>query len=448
MFSMKLKTAFYIFGTFLLLTFVSCLGDKDDPEIILSPDAQILSFSIKNDSVVKGLTAIKFSIDQVNGEIYNTDSATFGLKLPDKVAVSYSTANGGNILNITNIANGDSVWINSGDTIDLTKPLRIRSFAATGHTKEYDVRFNMHKVDPDSIWWKQVDKNLGFSPKTIIINDTLYSFAYRASPTTGYIFFNVWISSDWGVSWEPIPIYSVLYYPNLHQMQQYGNKLFVCTSSGDLYKANLNDNFTSWTQVPSDYQVRNIFGTLFLDVKNGKLDVNGKKVLVLAVEKEGEKYFAIYDGNSISDTQYKVPADFPTEAFSSIAHARVNVGRLTVAGGNKGAVWETMDGLRWAQLGVLPSQVQGANVFLYDDKFYLLNGKTADGYNTSVYTSKDQGLTWQLAPSKTYLPKNTYKFREDASLVVASDNMIYIMGGMNEVPITDIWKGRLNRLNQ
>ena len=452
---MKFKTAFYIFGTSLVLTFASCLGDGDNSEIIYSPDAEIISFSIQNDSIVKGLDAIKFSIDQINGEIYNKDSAAYGLKLTDRVILTYSTASGSEILNITNIAEGDSVWVKSGDSIDFTKPLKFRSYAITGDTKEYNVKFNIHKVDPDSIWWKQVNKDLEFldygvyvtDKKAFIFNDIFYCFTHRFGNLSGYTLTCVNISSDMGVNWKSTNVNGI-FEPNLSQMQQYGDELFVCSSRDHLYKAALNDNFTTWTPVPSAYSIKNIFGTLTLDIKNKK------EVLVLAVEQAGKKYFATYDGISISlddDTQYEVPSEFPTEAFSSISHTRANVGRLTVAGGDKSAVWETMNGFQWTQLGVLPSQIQGANVFLYDDKFYLLNGITNGKYNDAVYTSVNQGLTWSLAPSKTYLP-SSYVFRAGASVVVSDDDMIYIIGGrLNEAPwdiMTDIWKGRLNRLNK
>ena len=461
---MKLKTPFYAFGAVLLLTLASCLSNDDDSEIIYLPDAEITSFSIKNDSIVKGLSAIKFSIDQKNNLIYNTDSAAYGLKLTDKVIVSYTTASGLNILNITNLADGDSAWVKSGDSIDISKPLHFRSYAATGVKKEYKVSFNIHQVDPDSICWKQVNSDLNFlncsEIKTIAFNNSYYCFTkIKLPPTSGYSdFVFLHISSNITEGWgEPINV--GLSGAVLSQIQLFGGELFACASDGTfplkgaLYKASISDNFKSWSPVtiPSEYSVKNIFGTLTVNI-----DVNNKKdVLVLAVEKDGKKYSAIYNGSSIEiNPQYEIPDELFTGVFSSMSYARANAGRLTIAG--EGAVWSTTNGLYWAKIGILPSQMQGANIFEYNNKFYLLNGNydvvgddqnTYTYDNTAVYTSVDEGNTWQLSPSKTYLPDG-YTFREDASVVVSSDNTIYIIGGKKEgAPVTDIWKGKLNKLN-
>ena len=360
---MNLRTAIYILGVALLSTFVSCLGDNDNnTEVVYSPDAQITSFSIKghivlpgNDTIKKnGLDAIRFSIDQVNGKIFNGDSAMYKLVLPDSVAVTFSTASGSNLLKITN---GDTVLLKSGNFIDIRKPVKLLSLAQTGDTKEYTVTFNIHQIDPDSIWWQKVSGDLD------------------------------------------IPNQDVL------------------------------------PPASSKYPIMNVFGRLPL-----------KDIVAMAVDSAGIIISAAFDG---SNWKYgdKLPDELPTQDFSSLSYTRANAGYLTIAGGTSGTTWGTTDGLYWTKIGNLPANMQGANVFIYDDKFYLLNGMT-DTYNKSIYTSKDGGITWQMAPTKTNLPKD-YTFRTGASVVVDSENIIYIMGGGNGgKPVTDVWRGRLNRLNQ
>ncbi|MCL2651126.1 MAG: kelch motif-containing protein, partial [Candidatus Azobacteroides sp.] len=194
--------------------------------------------------------------------------------------------------------------------------------------------------------------------------------------------------------------------------------------------------------VPYEYPVKNIFGT-----------VDKINVLALAVEKDGLIVSATFDG---TNWQYgnELPSLFPTEDFSSISYTNtsINVGHLSIAGGTSQTAWGTIDGLYWAKMGsTLPPNVQGANIFLYDNKFYLLNGSNTgeSSYNKSIYTSSDGAITWQLSPSQAYLPPDDYKFRTGASVVVSKDNTIYIIGGQySGNPVTDIWKGRLNKLNQ
>jgi len=446
---MNLKTAIYILGVTLLSTFASCLGDKDDnTEVVYSTDAQITSFSIKghivlpgNDTIKNGLNAIGFSIDQIEGKIFNRDSAIYRLILPEKVAVTFSTASGANLLNITD---KDSVWIKSGDSIDIRKPVQLRSFARNGDTKEYTFTFNIHQIDPDSIWWQLVNRNLGFlgqeETKTVIFNDVFYCFE-KNGIYGNKIFLH--ISLDKGVTWKIIPatVLKSMAFPLdlpvdavLSQMQHFGEELFVCTAAGELYKANISNNFTSWEKVNAKH-VKNIFGT-----------VAKENVLALAVEKDGIIVSATFDGKNWKYGD-KLPELLPKQDFSSLSYTRANAGHLTIAGGISGTTWGTTDGLSWTKIGDLPSNMVGSNVFIYDDKFYLLNGMT-DTFNKSVYTSKDGGITWQLSPTKTNLPKG-YTFGTGASVVVDSENIIYIIGGnKGDTQVTDIWRGRLNRLNR
>ena len=434
---MNLKTAIYLLGAALLSTFFSCMGGSD-PEEIYSPDAQITSFSIKghaifpgNDTVKNGLDAIRFSIDQINSQIFNRDSAKYGLQLTKKVIVTFSTASGANLLNITN---GDSVVVQSGDSIDLRKPVILRSYALTGDKKEYTVKLNIHTVDPDSIGWKQVNSNVGGlnEIKMVMFNDLFYYFVNIPRSESDR---NTWlfVFSDESMS-ELGTIISDSLNPILSQMQQFKEDLFVCTYSDKLYTANIKSNFSEWTQIPSEYPVKNVFGV-----------VDKINVLALAVEKNDTIVSAAFDGKNWKYGD-KLPDRFPTQDFSSLSYTRANTGHLTIAGGETGTSWSTTDGLYWAQIGNLPFNLRKANVFRYDNKFYLLNGIEST-YNTSVYTSVDQAVTWQLAPSKVNLPKN-YTSRTGADVVVDSDNMIYIIGGRNEGnPVNDIWKGRLNKLN-
>ncbi len=435
---MKLKTTFFILGAVLLSTFVSCLGSSDTYDVTYSPDAEIVSFSIKNDSIDTALKAISFSIDQLQSEIYNKDSANFGLVLTEKVILTFSTVSGYNILNVTD---GDSTWVASGDSIDFSKTLILRSYAATGEHKDYTVKFNIHQIDPDSIWWQQVNSNLDFlgqdETKTFLIGSTFYCFSKSGTV-------KLYTSTDNAVSWTDNGNLNLPFDAVLSQIQQFGkDSLFVCTSSGDLYRSDVSNSFISWSKISSTtpVTVKNVFGT-----------VAKKNLLAIAAEKKGILYSMVCDGKTILELMPNdtilIPSEMPVSAFSSISYERTNSGHLTIAGGTSSTSWGTTNGLYWAQVGnLLPLNVQGTNVFKYNDNFYLLNGITGSTYNTSVYTSIDGTNTWQLSPSKTYLP-GSYTFRTDASVVVGSDNIIYIIGGKNgNNPVTDIWRGRLNKLN-
>ena len=81
LFLMKNRIVLFIAGCCALLL-SSCLG-SDDTQYELSKDCQILSFSLSNDSI-PGLKDVVFTIDQVEGKIFNIDSMPYGTKLDEK----------------------------------------------------------------------------------------------------------------------------------------------------------------------------------------------------------------------------------------------------------------------------------------------------------------------------------------------------------------------------
>lgn len=86
---MKNRIVLFIAGCCALLL-SSCLG-SDDTQYELSKDCQILSFSLSNDSI-PGLKDVVFTIDQVEGKIFNIDSMPYGTKLDEKVICTVKLA--------------------------------------------------------------------------------------------------------------------------------------------------------------------------------------------------------------------------------------------------------------------------------------------------------------------------------------------------------------------
>jgi hypothetical protein len=119
--------------------------------------------------------------------------------------------------------------------------------------------------------------------------------------------------------------------------------------------------------------------------------------------------------------------------------------------------------------------LEGANVFYYNNEFWLINGKSGNDYNRQVYYSIDGGVTWQpksiFACSTcgtilyrsvykcpvcgdwgTYV-KETFQLPEDypgrygASVVTNMDNThFYIIGGKQTGILSDVWSGYLNKM--
>ncbi|GHT53464.1 hypothetical protein AGMMS49982_16480 [Bacteroidia bacterium] len=154
-------------GALLLLggcvTMVSCLDDgTSTTEYLNLENAQILTFSVAHDSL-SVLTAAKFSIDQVMGEVYNHDSLPFGTPFFQqslierdsiRVKVTYTSVSG-----YAMMLTVDSMWVASEDslTVALNDTTGFNMYSADGTTiKHYTLSVNVHRIDPDSVQYERV----------------------------------------------------------------------------------------------------------------------------------------------------------------------------------------------------------------------------------------------------------------------------------------------------
>jgi hypothetical protein len=244
----------------------ACLGGDDyDDEEITSTDAEIWSFSLSHDSVPE-LKTVVFSIDQAAGLIYNHDSMSYATQIDEKVIVNFTTSistSGSeitNVLNITNIANGDSVWVKPGDSIDVSAPLRLRVVALDYVTvKEYTVKLNIHQVDPDSVQYIKIASGLSFleaeETKTGLYNNRFFTFARIGGEIQLH-------SSSDALSWNRVAISNVNPLPVntvIKGIQYSKNAIFAYTENGDLYSTN-DDYSNNWRKINNPYPLKSILG--------------------------------------------------------------------------------------------------------------------------------------------------------------------------------------------
>ena len=64
-----------------------------------------------------------------------------------------------------------------------------------------------------------------------------------------------------------------------------------------------------------------------------------------------------------------------------------------------------------------------------------------------LYYSENYGLNWISGGTNQTLPDN-FTGRMHASVITDTNNFIWILGGESgaQVPIVDVWRGRLNKL--
>ena len=442
-----LKSGLYLLGFSILAGLMaSCLGNGPSEDTYPMTDAELLSVSFTSDSV-PDLKSVVFTIDQRTGMIYNYDSMAYQTVIKDSVIINYVSGAGSGANNVLNITDGDSIWVKSGDSISISKPLTLRVYALDGETtKIYSLQLNIHQIDPDSVQYIQVASGQSFlqteDTKTVAFNGQFLTYSRISNQIQLY-------SSPDAIHWTQESFSGLPVNVVIRGIQSNGNQLFAFTDDGELYIDSIGNQW-ELANKPASIKVKSILGYL-------SATPNNPEGLCLIVENGGVNTFALADKDFIQwnyDTT-PIPGNFPLSGFSSYGYQQMYLSRVNVFGGFsadglvQNATWASSDGRHWAKLSndnnALP-RLEGANVFYYSKGFWLINGKSGNDYNKDVYYSPDGGITWLLQPTKCSLPDD-YPGRYGASLVMDKDNKyFYIIGGKQTGVLSDIWKGFLNKV--
>ena len=443
---------FYYCFTLLAALFIlsSCLDSNDDKnqvEYDYSSDAQITSLSMSSyEDTLNILPSVKFSINQVASApvIFNKDSLPYLFDV-DMVKMNVATR-GASGMKI-HLNNPDSVYIwNTTDSIMIKSLKHIEVYAADGvTTKMYTFQLNTHQQDPDTIFWQNVTNNYIDTPTdqvTVATTDSFYTY-YRTGSgiglsTSAFDDGEVWTTQSVNGLPQDVVINSI-------QNDVFGEDevWYALDANSKVY---LSENGMDWAEQPTDFPVRSIFG------KMPSFSTDS----VLIVVKDADKYkFAKTMDFTTMNVLNEVPADFPVENFTTttVKDPLIYSAKYLVA-----TAGDKLDGMQNSNVWVLQEDeakikftskkvdfnVNGASLFNYDDKIYLL---TPEGDKNVFYTSTNYGLFWMKADSKQALPAD-FLFRKNQSVNVDNRNNIWIFGGVTpqQTQLVDVWKGRINKL--
>lgn len=475
---MKDKIALLLLGIF-VICFSSCLGNDDESTYIPSGDAQVYYFHLQNDSI-PALDSVKFTIDQLNGKIYNPDSMAYGTVIDEKVVCTFTTRGVAGI-QVKQTALADTLsWWNTTDSLDFTKPVEFIVTPMDGiHKKPYTAWINIHTVNPDSMTWNLLTSdfyglrdfsgtdmsNCGMTTNLLDNGTVEYRMFTRLKNTGATIPLafvpeekvcailnsNVEINDPSGVriDWEQLTAFNGEYVACTDTFNTEENK-------GKLFWAT--DPYFFWDRVWSSPYVHRILGVV---------NETGKQAGYLAaiVQKNGKYFFA--RTSNLTDWEVReeeeVSSEFPMDGgFARLSYENMYHSYLLLVGGQHGTgagtrylntVWNTSDGLKWEKYTSsqppFKEGMVGASLVAYDDMFYLIGGMNRAGQaSKSIICSLDRGLSWQPAGDLIVLPE-AYKARAYSSVFVTPDNSLLIFGGRegeNTPYLFDIWKGRINRL--
>ncbi|MDR1937881.1 MAG: DUF5018 domain-containing protein [Tannerellaceae bacterium] len=444
---MKNNIVLFITGCTMMLM-ASCLNSDDITTTELK-DAQISSLVLSHDSVTD-LKNVKFTIDQLQGLIFNKDSLPYGTQV-NKVICTLTYAVGVNAIGVAQEAAGDTIWWNGTDSLDFSKPVKFFTTAYDGATqKTYTAWVNIHQENPDSMAWERyaaLPANGADEQKVVRYTHQgadAYLMYVKASGANQLYYA---LTAD-AKNWSELPLTGLPGDTDLSQITPYENALYAPAATG-LYRS---EDGADWTKPEDAPLVKAILGV----IKEGR---NTPSLLATLVESDGSYIFAGMDREKQWTQGGAIPGGFPVSGFGSVSSNRMNSEYLTVVAGkdSQGQVlnttWATSNATDWAVLSGerenFFEKKAGAMLAIYDDKFYLAGGINAEGKaSKDIHYSVDNGVTWFPADSLKSFPEE-YAARGYASVQVDADNYMLVFGGKTgngAKPLNELWRGRINRL--
>lgn len=451
---MENRILLFFTGCFTLLL-SSCLDSDDKIDYDLAKNCQISSFSLKHDSI-PGLNTTKFTIDQIEGRIFNQDSLPYGTKVDKVVAtVTYqSPISIGSVQVMQEAAKDSTIYWNGTDSLDYSKPVRFIITAYDGLTKKiYETKLNIHQVVPDSMVWALQPSPL---PGTDVVERKTISFTtenveqyymYTTEASGNHLYTSSLDLTSWSMhQLSGLPENAVRW----EFLTEYEGKLYVPSTDRKLYRS---ADGLVWEWVSNAPSTVAILGIVKEEPKSGQ-----PSALSIIADKSGVSHFACMDKTGVWSEGKAISADFPISGFASLPHNVMFRERLLIAGGKTAdnhvlsSIWSTMDGLTWTTINpdAKFAPREGAAIAQYDSTFFLLGGFDKNGKALKdIYRSKNNGLSWTVSDTLTVMP-DSYKARGYFSMIVDKNtNYMYLFGGKDakeKNDLNELWKGRINRL--
>ena len=426
--------------------FSSCLNSDED-EITYYDDTAVTAFSLSaanryihttasdgvTDSVYKTsltVTGYAFSIDQQQRLIYNTDSLPVGTDAAHILATISSKNSGNIVLNLKDKAGQDSlVYYSSTDSIDFTNPVRLRVYNTQGTAyREYTVKVNIHQQEGNVFYWNSLNELAlqTLAHRRMIANgNDLYLFGLKDGATVGYVYSNqAWkqLSRSFGAD----------AYKNVAVQQ---GSIFVLDGNALLRTS----DGEQWQTVSTLTGVKQLLGAtparLYAMTDNG----------ISYSSDQGTTWTA----DALDDATANLP-DTDLNFISSAAVTNDNTYNLLLIGNRNGKT------VTWAKVEENGSGSQSQPWYLFTDDEYnrktlpcLSNLQVVNCEGTllaiggdlkTIYSSRDQGLTWSADTTYT-LPAAVAGTAVPAAMTVGQKGMIYLSA--SDSPI--VYYGRLTR---
>ena len=399
----------------------SCNKKTETEEEIYMPASSVAvtKFSIKarTDSAYKHLKldSVFFSIDLNRGVIFNADSLPVGTDVTKLVPViSYtSSASAVTLTQSGGKYTGEIDYkSNPSDSVDFSGKVVLKITAEDKTTtRSYDIKVNVHKVNPDSLVWDQLAvtpmpsrQRNPKSQKTVMFKNTSYSLIKEADDSYTMAIATDLISGVWDKQ-----ALSLDFEPDVRSLNATSDNMYVLDATGVLYTS-------------ADGVAWNNTGTVWANIIGAYGDT------MLGIRNEGGILMHTFWPADAGYDEVPVSDDFPIAEYSDFVQFSnrwttfpigfIAGGRLA-DGSFTDKTWG-FDGNNWAVLseGMLPEVAGAALVPYYVYRktssslvqtefsvWMLIGGLRSDGdYNRTVYVSYDNGVNWYAAETYMQLP--------------------------------------------
>lgn len=431
----RLTTPLAVMISVLALALTSGCNSKSDPieeDYVRGTELTVTKFYLKADyKVMRNLDSVYFAIDLERGIIYNADSLPMGTKVNKLIPMITYPAT---VDKAELIIQGDSAEDRRvvdykdtpGDSIDFTKKVTLElSTSGNGMLRSYEIKVNVHKMNPDSLDF-DVEARMALPSrlakpkreKSVSRDGKVYMMIEEADGSR-----TLSTTTDMASGmWEKKEVASAR---NLRVETLAGTSdaFFMLDDTGHLYRS---ADCLTWSEVSSQPAWTAIvggYGSALQGLRN--------------------------NGNGLVHTQYPlndfretaVEPTFPQEGFSNMSLytnkwsssplALLSGGRYD--GGATGSTW-AFDGTRWIDISDTPMPpVYGGTMvpyfaYLRTSQLWLFNeysiwmyigGRLADGSpNKKIYLSYDNGVHWKEAPKYMQLPDAINSYYEIGHVVM------------------------------
>lgn len=427
---MNRKSLVYFF-MIALFAMVSCNSSDTEEyeEYVLPSDVAITSFTISaNDDLLENLDSVYFTIDLENRRIFNADSLPKGTDVSRLVVnITYPLVQsiklkvtGGKVMEDEEI----DYYQQSTDSIDFTGNVALELVSADGSTTAtYDIKVNVHQMDPDSLYWNSTSRrdlpalNSPLAQKTVMMADKLFCLIKEASQ---YV-----ISStsdiendDWTTEVLQLP-----FTPVVNSFTSTDDALYLLSDSNELYKS---ADGINWASTGKQFESL----------------ICGYEEYLLGVVLDGSKYVCDMYPRRDGFLPFEAESDFPVYGTSnairienvwSVTPQYIVLGGIDASGRKTGACWG-FDGSTWGKISnrCMPA-VSGATIVSYTTYTVKDNWKTDeyvtwlafggresdDSMRDSVYISYDNGMNWMKGGDLIQLPEYIPAFDNAQAFVIS-----------------------------